>query len=1035
MSDNKKKLKLKVRRPKLGKISTKSSRRVTPLSNENVVTFDRATSLRSPPMSKKSKSSSPGGFDTGATPIKSKLYKKSHRSKSKKVLSFDTPKAQKSQNKLMTFEDINRTSKSASVTPRIHKKQRSVKRKSQLNINMAESNLPSKVHHHRSEREKDKESKQRLKQKLKSKQKRLHAQTPTTINESDGEFHYSKNIVRKARPRLETKDFEIGNPMAILTDAQTTNMGNDIRRSQPRASSSSLMKKSTKKVKINIKRISNSNITEAVSVKSKSKKSKRKHKHRKDVNEPSINVAEISKLKSLASSPIYSPKPNQTAEELKILEKAAMQRKLHEKQQRKLRMQALQKKNNEKSQRLQIFYEKRDRNWYTFTNIKQYSIANATEAKLDTDTSIKEILRYPKLSKKIAIPDLVFDQERDYSQSKSDGNPILNAFGSQIQEADCVIAFYAIDDQFQGTIAQTDFHQFIRSTLQISIIEWSDLDIEFIFNTILSVYEDNDDDDDTNDLMLSDNSSGNKYLITPNMFIRGLNLTTAQYNIKIYDFYYLLMGCHWYSAELANPSVWYTIDIQTFNKHRKRAHESDSDDDDMGDAENERLIEQQKERFQWLTKYGQKCVSLYGKNRRNKSYLASRHGLLEYQSLISSLMNHSFVARLPTMVVEKKKSKNKKHRTRTVIKYLFSNQDLRSWSSMLKQTIGKLHQWKYEWMQVQVIIGTAKIAVYRPDIYFAEDRSTTIILRECDRILSNFDSKILMQCAIHLLELNIMKCPKSNQESFLIDMSVILKKSTDEDDRPLLSLHQMLLVFLSALDRFTIENKKTWKEIGSVAVFACNYHVSSNMSDDSTSVEKIHEVGAEILYRIYLVAPAIAESILSNDMKSSVSERVRRQLGIDDEDNDLYRSGSVVNSDNNYTKFYEKGDVILERWESVTQYMPFEEQYFYSDASQAENDCEMSPARLWHMMQSVVHTSENDIVLKRAMNKESFVVGLSEVGGQTHLKSKSIRALFNCMPRKQKPWITLKEFVFFVIRNHSAPIQNLYSIKLRELLV
>ena len=53
---------------------------------------------------------------------------------------------------------------------------------------------------------------------------------------------------------------------------------------------------------------------------------------------------------------------------------------------------------------------------------------------------------------------------------------------------------------------------------------------------------------------------------------------------------------------------------------------------------------------------------------------------------------------------------------------------------------------------------------------------------------------------------------------------------------------------------------------------------------------------------------------------------------------------------------------------------------------------------------------------------------------QDYLRESSIRALFQCIPRKQRPWMPKEKFVEFICGTHTSPNRRHYALRLKELL-
>jgi len=116
-------------------------------------------------------------------------------------------------------------------------------------------------------------------------------------------------------------------------------------------------------------------------------------------------------------------------------------------------------------------------------------------------------------------------------------------------------------------------------------------------------------------------------------------------------------------------------------------------------------------------------------------------------------------------------------------------------------------------------------------------------------------------------------------------------------------------------------------------------------------------------------------------------------------------------------KLYNNQDAIPVKWQKLT----------YNPVTN-----EMSPARLWSMMQKVVYGEIDLLEEHPTMNYDDFVKGLTEC--QTYLRSASIRALFQCLPRKHRPFVTKQEFIDFICDAHGAPNRRHYALRIKELL-
>jgi len=199
-----------------------------------------------------------------------------------------------------------------------------------------------------------------------------------------------------------------------------------------------------------------------------------------------------------------------------------------------------------------------------------------------------------------------------------------------------------------------------------------------------------------------------------------------------------------------------------------------------------------------------------------------------------------------------------------------------------------------------------------------------------------------------------------------------------------------------------IQNSKTWQKIAAVPVFACCH-----------SNERIQELGDEVLWRIYTFSPIVGEDILSNKMEKKKSKQVRKALGMEDYWSQQQQQRAAMQT----IKLYNNQDAIPVKWQKLT----------YNPVTN-----EMSPARLWSMMQKVVYGEIDLLEEHPTMNYDDFVKGLTEC--QTYLRSASIRALFQCLPRKHRPFVTKQEFIDFICDAHGAPNRRHYALRIKELL-
>eukprot|EP01084_Bolivina_argentea_P060984 111436_1 len=146
-------------------------------------------------------------------------------------------------------------------------------------------------------------------------------------------------------------------------------------------------------------------------------------------------------------------------------------------------------------------------------------------------------------------------------------------------------------------------------------------------------------------------------------------------------------------------------------------------------------------------------------------------------------------------------------------------------------------------------------------------------------------------------------------------------------------------------------------------------------------------------------------------MKKKKAKQVRRALGFE-----KYWEQQQKHITNMKTlKLYKNTDSIPSNWYKLTYNHELKK---------------MSPARLWALMQKVVY---GEIERRPSMNCYDFVKGLSKC--QTYLRESSVRALFQCLPRKHQPFVTKQEFIEYTCNsNHVAPNTIYYALKLKELL-
>lgn len=280
-----------------------------------------------------------------------------------------------------------------------------------------------------------------------------------------------------------------------------------------------------------------------------------------------------------------------------------------------------------------------------------------------------------------------------------------------------------------------------------------------------------------------------------------------------------------------------------------------------------------------------------------------------------------------------------------------------------------------------------------------------ILLKECDRVLTMQESKVLVQLALHLQKVVVVYCPSKHQDLLLKELSSLIT-FTSYRNRPFIPLNFLLLNLLVGIDNYSTQNSKTWQKLAAVPVFACSHENP-----------KIHDLGIEVLWRIYTFMPTVGEDVLSNQMDKKKAKAVRKELGIEKYWSEQSRQRTELKT----SKLYASGDAIPEHWSQMTY-----------DVTSSD----MSPARLWSMMQQQVYDDVNDANDYRmehpSMSFDDFVKGLSEC--QSYLRESSIRALFQCIPRRQRPWLTKQEFVSFICGTYTSPNRRHYSLRLKELL-
>eukprot|EP01084_Bolivina_argentea_P035163 65222_1 len=631
-------------------------------------------------------------------------------------------------------------------------------------------------------------------------------------------------------------------------------------------------------------------------------------------------------------------------------------RKLREKQQRLERLKNLRMQHDEQQKKtqkeLQEFIKKRDNKRYKFP----YN-------KYPKDTKKPKQLVYKSIRTLKALCPI---PKFEYDPSHKDTEPLLNAYGFTITHMDCLIAYYMIDTEWNGIITKTEYINCIKNLLKIK--EWNDDKINIVWNNLLlskqitkqiyDTYINNDENkidlEKENDPIYNykGNEIINKNAITFVDFINGLNLCQKQNedsqkrNSAIYDFYYLLLGGHFYDDTLAEEDDWH------------------------GDFT---------QRVLWLKQFGERAQYLYTIDAGN-SFLGACHGLQEYRAIICSLLNVDFIP------------PSDKHSGEVISKF----------KDLICDTVGKIKLFQYEWFQQEVLLGAAKICILRSDIMYSSMKPIHIILKECDRLLTMLESKVLVQSAINLMKVIVIHCPVKQQDLLLKELSALIS-GTQYIHRVFVPLQQLLLLLLVAIDRYNIQNSKTWSKIAGVPLFACSHQK-----------QEICDLGEEVLWRIYTFSPSVGEDILSNKMEKKKAKHVRKALGIEK----YWEQQQKQKSDMKTLKIYCDTDSIPNNWKKLT-YNPVLN--------------EMSPARLWSMMQKQIYGQQIDLLDERpSMHFDDFVSGLSKC--QTYLRESSIRASFQCLPRKHRPFVTKQEFVDFICMTHVAPNRRHYSLRIKELL-
>ena len=91
------------------------------------------------------------------------------------------------------------------------------------------------------------------------------------------------------------------------------------------------------------------------------------------------------------------------------------------------------------------------------------------------------------------------------------------------------------------------------------------------------------------------------------------------------------------------------------------------------------------------------------------------------------------------------------------------------------------------------------------------------ILKECDRLLTMLESKVLVQLAMHLMKVVVIHCPSKQQDLLLKELSGLITHNSFRN-RPFVPLQQLLLLLLVAIDRYNIQNSKTWQKMAPVVL-------------------------------------------------------------------------------------------------------------------------------------------------------------------------------------------------------------------------
>lgn len=197
-----------------------------------------------------------------------------------------------------------------------------------------------------------------------------------------------------------------------------------------------------------------------------------------------------------------------------------------------------------------------------------------------------------------------------YDPDGKEKEPILNSYGFTITHMDCLMAFYKVDKEWKGWISRSDFIDGIKSLLRVQ--EWDDPKIESVWTSLLKESK------SITKRMVSKhreeqkengNSSGIESLdydinahsdgMTLVDFVNGLHVVLKKGQEAIYDFYYLLLGAHYFDSSLAEEDDWHNDLVQD---------------------------------TQWFKQFGERCNYLYTVE-HGHSLLGAYHGLLEYRAI------------------------------------------------------------------------------------------------------------------------------------------------------------------------------------------------------------------------------------------------------------------------------------------------------------------------------------------------------------------------------------------------------------------